>query len=68
MRLLLSVVLTDFLISLSGESKAATGSTTINSSSITGTVTDAVNYPSGVYFYKIQTEGFADTRRMLLVK
>jgi photosystem II stability/assembly factor-like uncharacterized protein len=29
---------------------------------------DASAYPSGVYFYKIKTEGFTDTKKMLLVK
>lgn len=29
---------------------------------------DGTNYPSGVYFYRIETEGFADTKRMLLIK
>lgn len=29
---------------------------------------DASNYPSGVYFYRIVTEGFTDTKRMLLIK
>jgi hypothetical protein len=29
---------------------------------------DASAYPSGVYFYKIETEDFAETKRMVLVK
>ncbi len=29
---------------------------------------DGTNYPSGVYFYKIATENYADTKRMLLIK
>ena len=29
---------------------------------------NANNYPSGVYFYKIEAEGFRDTKKMLLIK
>ncbi len=29
---------------------------------------DASNYASGVYFYKLESEGFTQTKRMLLVK
>lgn len=29
---------------------------------------NADEYPSGVYFYRIETDGFADTKRMLLLK
>lgn len=29
---------------------------------------DASNIPSGVYFYKIQTNGFTDTKRMTVIK
>lgn len=29
---------------------------------------DATNLPSGVYFYKLQTESFVETKRMLLIK
>ncbi|MBK8549813.1 MAG: T9SS type A sorting domain-containing protein [Ignavibacteria bacterium] len=29
---------------------------------------NAVNYTSGIYYYKIQTEGFIETRKMLLIK
>lgn len=29
---------------------------------------DATNSPSGVYFYKIETNGFTDTKKMMLVK
>lgn len=29
---------------------------------------NAVNFNSGVYYYKIQTEGFIETRKMLLIK
>lgn len=28
----------------------------------------AANYPSGIYFYKIETEDFAETKRMVLLK
>jgi hypothetical protein len=31
-------------------------------------VFDGMNYPSGVYFYKIETETFVQTRRMVLLK
>jgi hypothetical protein len=31
-------------------------------------VWDASSYPSGVYFYRIQTDGFAETRKMVLLK
>ena len=29
---------------------------------------DATKYPSGVYFYRIKTEGFSDVKRMMLIK
>ena len=29
---------------------------------------NASEYPSGVYFYKLQTEGFSETKRMVLIK
>jgi photosystem II stability/assembly factor-like uncharacterized protein len=29
---------------------------------------DAANYPSGVYFYKLTTEGYTDTKKMILIK
>ncbi|HMQ80675.1 MAG TPA: YCF48-related protein [Ignavibacteria bacterium] len=29
---------------------------------------DASNYPSGVYFYKLETESFAESKKMVLVK
>ncbi|MCX6162543.1 MAG: T9SS type A sorting domain-containing protein, partial [Ignavibacteriae bacterium] len=29
---------------------------------------DASQYPSGVYFYRLTTDNFSDTKRMLLVK
>ncbi len=29
---------------------------------------NAANYPSGVYFYKLQTEGFTETKKMVLLK
>jgi hypothetical protein len=29
---------------------------------------NASKYSSGIYFYSIQTEGFAETKRMVLVK
>ncbi len=29
---------------------------------------NAVNFPSGVYYYKLQSEGFIQTRKMLLIK
>ncbi len=29
---------------------------------------DASNYTSGVYFYKMQTESFTETKRMILIK
>ena len=29
---------------------------------------DAVNVPSGVYFYKLQTEDFVETKKMLMIK
>lgn len=29
---------------------------------------DASNYPSGVYFYRLMTESFSETKKMILVK
>ena len=29
---------------------------------------DGTKYPSGVYFYRIKTEGFSDVKRMMLIK
>jgi hypothetical protein len=29
---------------------------------------DATNFPSGVYFYKLQAGSFTDTKKMLLIK
>jgi hypothetical protein len=29
---------------------------------------DGTNFPSGIYFYKLQTEGFINTKRMILLK
>ncbi|MCX6166267.1 MAG: T9SS type A sorting domain-containing protein, partial [Ignavibacteriae bacterium] len=29
---------------------------------------DASQYTSGVYFYRLQTENFTDTKRMILIK
>ncbi len=29
---------------------------------------DASNYPSGVYFYKLETDGFVESKKMVLVK
>jgi hypothetical protein len=29
---------------------------------------DAVNYSSGIYFYKLVTEGYTDTKKMLMIK
>lgn len=29
---------------------------------------DASNYPSGVYFYRIETETFTDSKKMILLK
>ncbi|MBK8982689.1 MAG: T9SS type A sorting domain-containing protein [Ignavibacteria bacterium] len=29
---------------------------------------NASNLPSGVYFYRMETEGFADTKKMMLIK
>ena len=29
---------------------------------------NASNLPSGAYFYRIQTDGFADTKKMMLIK
>jgi hypothetical protein len=32
------------------------------------TTFDATKYPSGVYFYKLTTDGFSETKRMVLIK
>jgi hypothetical protein len=32
------------------------------------TAFDASRYPSGVYFYRLTTDGFSETRKMLLIK
>jgi hypothetical protein len=29
---------------------------------------NATNYPSGVYFYKIDAEGFSSAKKMVLIK
>jgi photosystem II stability/assembly factor-like uncharacterized protein len=29
---------------------------------------DASNFPSGIYFYRLETEGFSETKRMILMK
>jgi serine protease AprX len=29
---------------------------------------DGLNFPSGIYFYKLETNGFADTKKMILIK
>jgi hypothetical protein len=29
---------------------------------------DASNYPSGIYYYRIETEGFTETKKMVLIK
>jgi len=29
---------------------------------------DATNFPSGIYFYRLVTEGFTETKRMLMIK
>jgi hypothetical protein len=29
---------------------------------------DAANYSSGVYFYRLETNGFSETMKMLLIK
>ncbi len=29
---------------------------------------DAINFPSGVYFYRLTAEGFSETKRLLLIK
>jgi photosystem II stability/assembly factor-like uncharacterized protein len=29
---------------------------------------NAVNYPSGIYYYKIETESFTETKKMILIK
>ena len=29
---------------------------------------DGSNYPSGVYFYKLTTGGFTETKKMVLIK
>ncbi|MEO8209156.1 MAG: T9SS type A sorting domain-containing protein [bacterium] len=29
---------------------------------------DATNFPSGIYFYQLSTDGFTDTKRMVLIK
>ncbi len=29
---------------------------------------DASNYPSGIYFYKLETNGFTETKKMILIK
>ncbi len=32
------------------------------------TVFDATNLPSGVYYYKLEAEGFSDTKKMVIIK
>jgi hypothetical protein len=29
---------------------------------------DGSNYASGIYFYSLQTEGFSETKKMVLIK
>jgi len=29
---------------------------------------NASQYPSGIYFYRLQTEGFGETKKMTLIK
>ncbi|MBI3578968.1 MAG: T9SS type A sorting domain-containing protein, partial [Ignavibacteriales bacterium] len=29
---------------------------------------DATNFPSGVYYYKLETGGFVQTKKMILMK
>ena len=29
---------------------------------------NTTNYPSGVYFYRLTTDNFSDTKRMLMIK
>ena len=46
-------------------------STLVNEKLAPGTYTvdwNASQYPSGVYFYRLQTEGYTETRKMLLTK
>ncbi len=46
-------------------------STLVNEQLIPGTYEaswDATNFPSGVYFYRLQTESYTGTRKMVLMK
>jgi len=29
---------------------------------------DGTNFPSGMYFYKLETTGFTETKKMMLIK
>ena len=45
--------------------------TLVNEKQTTGTYEatfNATQYPSGVYFYKLQTENFSETKKMLMIK
>jgi uncharacterized protein YdaL len=45
--------------------------TLVNEKQSTGTYEatfDASNYPSGVYFYRLTTDGFNETKKMVLIK